>query len=124
MLKLLLIGLFGALGAISRALLSMWLNPERLGVGMPWGTIAANLLGSLLIGVLIGLSGRLPEPWRGALTTGFLGSLTTFSTFNLETVELFSAGRPGLAAANLLLQITLGLAGAAVGLSLGSAWAR
>jgi len=124
MLKLLLIGLFGALGAISRALLSMWLNPDRLGAGLPWGTIVANLLGSLLIGLLIGVSGRLPEPWRSMLTTGFLGSLTTFSTFNLETVALFSAGRPGLAAANLLLQLVLGLAGAAAGLSLGGYWGR
>ncbi|MFT5684019.1 MAG: CrcB protein [Myxococcota bacterium] len=124
MLKLLLIGVFGALGAISRALLSTWLNPVKLGVGMPWGTIAANLVGSVLIGVAIGLSGRLSEPWRSALTTGFLGSLTTFSTFNLETVELFTAGRPGLAAANLVFQVGLGLAGAAVGLSVGGYWGR
>ena len=119
MLKLLLIGAFGALGAIGRALLSGWLNPDRLGAGMPWGTIAANLLGSLLIGLLIGLSGRLPEPWRSALTTGFLGSLTTFSTFNLEIVEMVGQGRAGMAGANLLLQVVLGLAGAAAGLALG-----
>ena len=119
MLKLLLIGLFGAFGAIGRALLSMWLNPKTLGAGMPWGTAAANLTGCLLIGLLIGLGGRLPEPWRSALTTGLLGSLTTFSTFNLELVELVSAGRPGVAAANFALQIVLGLAGAAVGLLLG-----
>ncbi len=121
MLKLLLIGLFGAIGAISRALVSGWLNPRQLGAGMPWGTIAVNLLGSLLIGVLIGLSGRLSEPWRSALSTGFLGGLTTFSTFNLELVELVGAGRLGMAGANLVLQIGLGLAGAAVGLGIGRA---
>jgi CrcB protein len=121
MLKLMLIGLFGAIGAISRALVSGWLNPRQLGAGMPWGTIAVNLLGSLLIGVLIGLSGRLSEPWRSALSTGFLGGLTTFSTFNLELVELVGAGRLGMAGANLVLQIGLGLAGAAVGLGIGRA---
>ena len=121
MLKLVLIGVLGALGAVCRAVLSGWLNPKDLGGGMPWGTIAANLIGSLLIGVLIGLSGRLPEPWRSALTTGFLGSLTTFSTFNLELVELVSKGSPGLAALNLVMQLGLGLAGAAVGLLIGRA---
>ena len=121
MLKLLLIGLLGALGAVCRAVLSGWLNPKVLGSGMPWGTIAANLIGSLLIGVLIGLSGRLPEPWRSALITGFLGSLTTFSTFNLELVEMVTKGSPGLAALNLVLQLVLGLAGAAVGLVIGRA---
>jgi len=123
MLKLLLIGLLGALGAISRALLSGWLNPTTTGTGMPWGTIAANLIGSLLIGVLIGLSSRLPDPWRSALITGFLGSLTTFSTFNLELVEMLNEGLPGLAALNLALQLGLGLAGAAIGLFLGRAMA-
>jgi CrcB protein len=121
MLKLLLIGVLGGLGAVSRAALSGWLNPKVLGSGMPWGTIAANLIGSLLIGVLIGLSGRLPEPWRSALTTGFLGGLTTFSTLNLEIVEMISDGSPGLAALNLALQIVLGLVGAAVGLLIGRA---
>jgi len=81
---------FGAFaGAVTRWLLGMALNPI-LPV-LPLGTLAANLAGGLIMGVALGLFSHyeaLPIAWRLAITTGFLGGLTTFSTFSGETVTL------------------------------------
>ncbi len=116
--RLLWIGVGGGLGAMIRAVVSVWLNPGT-SARIPWGTLAVNVMGSLLLGVLVGLADRgLPEPWRAAATTGLLGGLTTFSTFSVETVRLAQAGSWRLAAINLALQIGLGLGAAAVGLTL------
>jgi CrcB protein len=77
-------------GAVLRWLLGLALNP--LLPALPLGTLAANLLGGLMMGVALGAFQQfeaLPLAWRLALTTGFLGGLTTFSTFSGETVTLF-----------------------------------
>jgi len=87
------VGLGAALGAIGRWLLGLWLNHP--GVPWSWGTLAANLVGGYLIGLLLGLLSLYPEVphWlRLALITGFLGGLTTFSTFSAETVGLLERG--------------------------------
>ena len=121
MVHYLTIGLFGALGAIARAGLSAWLNPAVLD-RIPLGTLVANITGSFLLGLLTGLAsvGRgLPEQWRTPVTTGFLGSLTTFSTFSVETLRLAESGSWRLAGLNLLLQLGLGLPAAGLGLYLG-----
>ncbi|WP_085523618.1 fluoride efflux transporter CrcB [Tuberibacillus sp. Marseille-P3662] len=68
-------------GAIGRYLLSRW-NKGRM---IPLGTLAANLIGSLLLGIVIALP--LSMETRLMLGTGFMGSLTTFSTFNVENIE-------------------------------------
>lgn len=89
---------------------------------MPWGTIAANLAGCFVLGLLAGLtatSPRIPEWLRVPLMTGFLGSFTTFSTFSVETIRLIEVGALGTAAASLLLQVLGGLLLAAVGLAVG-----
>ena len=115
-----LIGALGAAGAISRALLSAWLNPGTL--ALPWGTVAANLLGCLLLGLLAGLtatSARIPPALRVALMTGFLGSFTTFSTFSVEALRLAQQGAWGLAALDVGVQVGGGLLAAGVGLALG-----
>lgn len=79
---------FGAFaGAILRWMLGLALNP--LLPALPLGTLAANLGGGLLMGIAMGLVEHyqaIPMVWRLALTTGFLGGLTTFSTFSAETV--------------------------------------
>ena len=122
--QFLLIGVFGALGAICRAGLSAWLNPVDAAAGMPWGTIAANLAGCFVLGFLAGLalsSSRIPPALRVPLMTGFLGSFTTFSTFSVEVVRLVEAGAIGTGVLCLLLQLIGGLLLAAAGLVVGRA---
>jgi CrcB protein len=82
---------FGAFaGAVMRWLLGIALNPIL--PALPLGTLASNLIGGLIMGVMLGLFAHyemLPIAWRLAITTGFLGGLTTFSTFSGETITLF-----------------------------------
>jgi CrcB protein len=86
-----------SIGALSRWGLALWLGAGGL---MPWGTLAANLVGGYLIGVAIATFQLLPnlDPvWRLALVTGFLGGLTTFSSFSAEVTSMLLDGRPGVA---------------------------
>ena len=80
------------LGAWSRHGLSLWLNARHDWI--PMGTVAANLLGGLAIGLLLGLleRGALDPAWRPFAITGLLGALTTFSTFSAEVVTLLTGG--------------------------------
>lgn len=92
---LLLIGLFGGAGCISRYLISSGLN-AWLGKSFPYGTLAVNIIGSFIIGIIfeVAIRGSVVSPAiRLALTVGFLGGLTTFSSFSIETVELFLNGK-------------------------------
>jgi CrcB protein len=92
---------FGAFfGAVVRWLLAIVLNPIL--PTLPLGTLVANLAGGLVMGVALGAFAEyetLPIAWRLAITTGFLGGLTTFSTFSAETVTLFLRQQYGWAAA-------------------------
>ena len=84
-------------GALSRWQLGLWLNPPPHSENIfPWGTLAANLIGGYLIGVCGGLFQNFPhlDPTRRLLwVTGFLGALTTFSTFSAEVVGMLQQGR-------------------------------
>jgi fluoride exporter len=90
---------FGAcLGALARWQLGLWLSHS--GALIPWGTLAANLIGGYLVGVCFGIFQHLPELdplWRLTLVTGFLGALTTFSSFSAEVVALLQQARYALA---------------------------
>lgn len=91
---LLAIGLGAAIGAIARWLLAIGLN--GLFPSLPPGTLLANLVGGYLIGLALGLFAQhpaLPPPWRLFVITGFLGGLTTFSTFSAEVTHLLQQGR-------------------------------
>ena len=80
------IALGGATGCVVRYLVSIAIV-ERVGTSFPWGTLTVNIAGCLLIGMvarLVNLQPVIAEPWRLALAVGFLGGLTTFSTFGLE----------------------------------------
>jgi CrcB protein len=86
----------GALGSAGRFLLSGWMT-RMAGTGFPWGTLAVNLIGSLLAGfVLVWLEGRGPAGlmWRAFLMVGVLGGLTTFSALMVELYLLQRGGGP------------------------------
>lgn len=86
-----------SLGALARWRLGLWLNP---GAAIPFGTLAANLIGGYLVGVCVAVFQALPnlDPvWRLALVTGFLGALTTFSSFSAEVVGMLGQQRYALA---------------------------
>lgn len=111
------VGLGAALGAWARWLLGLALNP--LFVMLPLGTLAANLIGGYLVGVAVGvfhINSGLPPALKLLVITGFLGGLTTFSTFSAEVVERLLAqqfgwalGLAGVHLAGSLLMTYLGL---------------
>ena len=87
----------------------------------PYGTLAVNVVGCLLIGVLAGLAATrtiLGVDTRAFLIVGVLGGFTTYSAFGLETVELIRRGEFFVGLSNVVLQITLGLAAVWVGLKI------
>lgn len=105
------------LGAIARWLLGMWLNAANS--TMPWGTLTANLAGGYLVGLVLGALALHPEvpAWVRLLTvTGFLGGLTTFSTFSGETVGLLERGDYMAALGYMAMSLAGTLALTAVGL--------
>jgi fluoride exporter len=110
------------LGAWLRWGLALWLNGlERL---LPWGTLLANLVGGLLIGGMAAWLARHPDlapAWRLFMVTGFLGALTTFSSFSLESLALIQRGAFGLAVLHSGLHLFGCLAAAAIGYRLMSA---
>ena len=111
------IAIGGALGACSRFGLSI-LATTLFGKQFPWGTLGVNVAGSFLAGVLAGLAAAGSAPghlWMETLTRGYLGALTTFSSFSLDTFTLFRQGKNILALVNILLNLLLCLAGTAAG---------
>lgn len=106
------IALFGALGCLARYFLSGWVY-ALCGRAFPYGTFAVNVIGAFLIGLIMEFSLRsalVPPTLRTALTIGFLGGLTTFSTFSLETFRLIEEGALIAAFGNVLLSVVACLA--------------
>ncbi|MGE5385776.1 MAG: fluoride efflux transporter CrcB [Betaproteobacteria bacterium] len=92
------VGIGAALGAWCRWLLGIALNPIL--IALPLGTLATNLIGGYLVGVAVGvfhLNHEIPAEIKLFVITGFLGGLTTFSTFSAEVVERLLANQPGWA---------------------------
>jgi fluoride exporter len=107
MISVLAICVGACLGALGRWSLGLWLNPVAPG-GMPLGTLAANLIGGYLVGVCVAVFQALPQldpAWRLALVTGFLGALTTFSSFSAEVVAMLQQQRYALALGTALLHL-------------------
>ena len=122
-MKLAAVMLGGAFGAAAR----FWLSalPHRYFKGdFPVGTLLVNVIGCLLIGVLFVSAEKqlLPTALQPLLITGFLGALTTFSTFSLDQLILIEKGRVGVAIAYLVLSIALGLASVFAGAALARTW--
>ncbi len=93
----------------------------RLGTTFPFGTLAINVSGSLLMGLAAGYfayRGQLPQEWRLFLTTGVLGGFTTFSAFSLETALLYERGQTGAAIAYVVGSVVLAIGGLVAGLAI------
>ena len=109
-MQILYIAIGGSIGAVTRFLLSEFINRTSNDV-FPWGTIAVNLIGSFLIGLFVELFSRtiVPDNLRTILIIGFLGAFTTFSTYALESVKLLQGNEIKLFIQNILIHNILGL---------------
>ena len=118
-----LVAIGGALGAMSRFAVTL-IAARLFGKGFPWGTLAVNVAGCFVIGVIMRLVLKLETSEDSAysevsllqhgVAIGFLGGLTTFSTFSADTLFAFDNGRPGIAIANIIANLAL---------CLGAVWA-
>lgn len=110
MIGILLIALGGALGSVLRFGV-ITLTYKYFDIHFPWGTIFANLIGCLIIGIIWALLDTYNEPknLKLFLITGLLGGFTTFSSFALENFNMFRAGEIKLVAANILISNIIGI---------------
>ena len=109
-MRIALIAVAGALGALARYAITRAVGETTF----PWATLAINVVGAALLGAIAGaLSNRFPPDVVVAVTTGFLGAFTTFSTFALETTAMARDGHPARAAIYVALSVALGLAASA-----------
>src|SRR3972149_9175600 len=101
------IALFGALGCLSRYFLSGWVY-NIFGSGFPYGTLAVNATGAYIIGLIMEFSigsNLISQSLRIGITIGFLGGLTTFSTFSYETFRLLEDGEFFIASVNIFISV-------------------
>lgn len=111
----------GAIGAVLRYVAAGWVY-DQLGRAFPYGTLAVNVTGSLIMGLLfVWLTERMavaPE-WRAFLLVGLLGAFTTFSTFSIETLQLLQDGAWLRAMANMVVSVVLCVGAAWTGVLIG-----
>ena len=121
MLSVIAVCIGASLGALARWGLGLWLSPGTIAStvvpalpvlpalsAMPLGTLAANLIGGYLVGICVAVFQAMPQldpVWRLALVTGFLGALTTFSSFSAEVVGMLQHQRYGLALGTAALHL-------------------
>jgi len=121
--RLLWISLGGALGTAARYLLGNWLL-RVAGPAFPWGTLAVNVIGSLLLGLIMQIA--LSTDWispmlRLTLATGVMGGFTTYSSFNYETLRMVEGGSWLLAGVNIGVMLVSCLLAGYVGVMIGRA---
>lgn len=106
------VAIAGACGALAR----YWVGLAAAPVGFPWTTLGINTAGSFLLGVVLG---AVPGRWNATLVTalsvGFLGAFTTFSTFSFETVDMLRSNRATAAGLYVVASVVLGVAAAGLG---------
>ncbi|PLX21846.1 MAG: fluoride efflux transporter CrcB [Salinivirgaceae bacterium] len=108
--QLFIIGLGGFLGSISRYMLSKVIQ-EQANSSFPWGTMAVNIIGSFIIGIIFALSVKnniLPPVWRNFLAIGFCGGFTTFSSFSLDNYQLLANNQLMFSLLYTLISVILG----------------
>jgi CrcB protein len=120
LVAILAVAVGGAIGCLTRYGVAVALTPAE-GAHFPFATLVVNLVGSLLIGVVARLvigAGAAAEPWRLAVVVGFLGGLTTFSSFAFEIVVLLQSGRLAMAGIYWAISNVAGVALAFLGWTL------
>ena len=118
-----LVVLGGAVGAAGRAALVLPIPPDAPAFALPMTTTAINVIGSLLLGVVVGVLGSGSPRLRAFLGTGILGGFTTYSAFAVQVVG-FADGRASVALVLAVASLLLGAAGALAGLIIGRRYAR
>lgn len=114
------VALGGAIGALLRFVLSMWVQGLSRHKDFPWGIFVVNLLGCLLIGIVAGLLVKhlsISPLWRAGIVIGVLGGFTTFSSFSLDTITLLQSGDYLSAGMYVALSVIFGIMATAVGLT-------
>ena len=117
MLRFSLICLGGALGTGARYLTALWAS-GAFGPSFPAGTLIVNIVGSLLLGFLMGIAPLFSANVRLMLTTGVMGGFTTYSTFNYETTNYFREGAWLMGATNMAATLVGCLVAGVAGLAL------
>ena len=110
----------GALGSLCRYVMSMNIY-LLLGKSFPYGTLAVNILGSIIMGsvyILVMEKITISEELRAGITVGFLGAFTTFSAFSIETMNLIESGEITKAGLNIILSVILCIVGCWLGMSI------
>ncbi len=114
------IALLGAVGAVARYTVSDWAH-RALGESFPYGTLAVNLIGCLLLGVAAHIchtTELIPAHLRPGITIGMLGAFTTFSTFSYETLERLQSGQWEMGLLNIVANVAFGLLAVWLGMML------
>jgi CrcB protein len=112
-----------ALGAAVGAPMRYWTDRcvrSRHDTVFPWGTLAVNVVASLILGLLGGATSRVSAELAALIGTGFCGALSTYSTFSFETQQLVVDGARFYAAVNVVLSVVAGVGAAALGWTLGA----
>lgn len=126
MKHVLAVAMGGALGAVCRHAVNQLCSRYPHWGQFPWATLTVNVIGCFLLGLVITLRAADAERWHevthSAMTIGFLGALTTFSTFGFETNYLFSSQQHGLGLLNIAGNMLLGLVAVYVGIEFGRWW--
>lgn len=117
MMTIVSVAIGGAVGALGRYLISKWITT---GTTFPWATLVVNSLGSIVLGLLVGLllTWSAPDWLRHGVIVGMLGAFTTFSTFSMETVLLLQQGQARLAFGYVAASLILGIGLAFIGVKL------
>ena len=112
--------LAGGLGSGARFLIGVWAI-AAIGPQFPYGTLIVNLVGSFALGLVaqLAMAGVISVEMRAAIGAGFLGGFTTYSSFNQETIAMFSGGATGAAVLNIAITLAGGLAAGLLGAAAG-----
>ena len=120
MMNVMLVGAGGLIGSVLRYLIGAWVQSASGNSWIPYGTLTVNVAGCFLIGLIAGLAETrqfLGEGTRALVLFGLLGGFTTFSAFGYETIAMVREDHMAAAAANVVLQVALGLTAVWIGLS-------